>query len=254
MLAIAQRPTGYFFLWCSVSELPAPLMLLGATALLAEGPRGMPPRHRDAVYAVLGVAALGNLVRYPFDGPTYTLYVAPLLILALVAALSVRHVQGRLLALFGAPYLLFAASHVNSGSARVAGRPHAPEQAWTELRSPRAHIRVVPEQAAEYDSTLAVIRLHASGNYLYAGPDAPELSFLAGLRNPSHALFDFLAPGPSSGPTSPLRLLRDSAVSIVVINAHPAFSRRVAPEIADSLRRWYPESATVGRFTVRWAR
>ncbi len=62
----------------------------------------------------------------------------------------------------------------------------------------RAWIRVSPAQRAVYLETSALLRAHARGEYVFAGPDTPEIYALTGLRNPTRSLFDALDPSNSA--------------------------------------------------------
>jgi len=87
---------------------------------------------------------------------------------------------------------------------------------------------------------------------IYAGPDAPEIYFLAHLRNPTPAIFDFLVPDSLFRQ----RLVDDldgNRISAVALKHGFIHSVPVEPEVLDVLERRFPSSRLVGdRFTIRW--
>ena len=86
---------------------------------------------------------------------------------------------------------------------------------------------------------------------MYAAPDCPEVSFLAGLKNPTRSLYEFL--GDSTRRTARvLRALDDHAVTAVALNQLPLFSGSLPGELLDSLAARYPRQAVLDRFVVRW--
>jgi hypothetical protein len=118
----------------------------------------------------------------------------------------------------------------------------------------RAWIRVSPSQRLVYREVMALLRSHARGSYVYAGPDTPEIYALTGLRNPTRSLFDYLDPSDSARGQSLLGTLRGHGVTAIVVNPRPSFSPRLERRTVDRLRVEYPLHATVGPFDVRWRR
>ncbi|HEY6108603.1 MAG TPA: hypothetical protein VIV56_06845, partial [Gemmatimonadales bacterium] len=105
--------------------------------------------------------------------------------------------------------------------------------------------------AIRYDSLVAVVRAHASGDYAYAAPDCPQVYFLAGLRNPTRTIFEFLADS-GAGTARVLRALDEHAVPVVAINRQPLFSGPLRSDLQDSLAARYPMADTLEQFVVRW--
>ena len=98
----------------------------------------------------------------------------------------------------------------------------------------------------------AAIQSVDSGPYLYAGPDCPEVNFLAERKSPLPVFMDFQ--GPQYGDTAAfLRLLEVRGVRTVVLNTTPTFSRRIPEDLSAELARRFPNSRRIGRFEVRWA-
>jgi hypothetical protein len=116
----------------------------------------------------------------------------------------------------------------------------------------RASIRVTPADRAMYRDVAALLRRHTPGQFTYAGPDAPELYFLADLKNPTRSLFDVLDTSDSARGKTLLRTLTARRVSAIAINLRPSFSDRLEPSTLRQLRHDYPAHVRVGRFVVRW--
>ena len=88
----------------------------------------------------------------------------------------------------------------------------------------RAWIRVIPRERDVYLETSALLRSHTRGDFVYAGPDTPEIYALTDLRNPTRSLFDYLDPSGSARGQALLHALRSHGVTAIAINRRPAFS------------------------------
>jgi hypothetical protein len=119
------------------------------------------------------------------------------------------------------------------------------------LRLPRTGIRVRVEDADRYESLIDTLVAHARGGVTYAGPDSPEVYFLAGLRNPTRLIFDFLEPD-GRQPDSLLALVDRERMTAVVIRSNPEFSRPLEAQVLQGFAERFPHQWTTGGFTVRW--
>ncbi|HEU0336553.1 MAG TPA: hypothetical protein VFR43_08355, partial [Gaiellaceae bacterium] len=120
------------------------------------------------------------------------------------------------------------------------------------LDSDVASIRVSPSDRETYRRAAGLLELHASGEYVFAGPDAPELYVLARRKNPTRALFDFVDMSDSARGASLVRTLREREVTAIAINGRPDFSPPLDAATVRRLQALYPQHAEVGRFDVRW--
>jgi len=226
--------------WYTIRPL-VPLTVLAGVWSLARHRDTLSPLRRQQVLLVLSVTALWSLVQFPFARPIYFFYVAPLAAIAVLAVLQARPsppnaFPGAVLAL----YLLFAV--VNTHPSR---EPSVP------LASARGGLVVGARDAARYDSLVGLLQAHASGGYVYAAPDCPEVAFLAGLKNPTRTIWEFLSD--TAGRTGRvLEALDDRAVTAVAIKQLPPFSGALPPDLLDSLAARYPRQAVLDRFVVRW--
>jgi hypothetical protein len=103
----------------------------------------------------------------------------------------------------------------------------------------------------DYSLAVELIRRHASSGVIYAGPDAPELYFLAELRNPTPALFDYLAPD-TLFHEHLLQRLDTLGVNVVALRRRVVHSPALDPQIHAGFVDKFPFEREVGRFTIRW--
>ena len=230
-----------------------PVAAVAGAVALARSRAGADAARRRDVYAVLAVAALCALVQFPFSAPVYFTYVAPLAVLAAAAVLSLRAgPRSPLSVLMLGFYLAFAAVWVNRGFIFDMGTVYRPNDQTERLEVPRAGgLRVGAEHAYSYRLLVDGLHRYAEGPYIYAGPDAPEVYFLAGYRNPTPQLFDFF----DAAPDREARLLATldrSGVRAIAINRFPAFSPTPSPAAVVELQRRYPHAANVGKFILAW--
>jgi hypothetical protein len=126
----------------------------------------------------------------------------------------------------------------------------------SKLDIPRAGgIRVPAAQAREYEEVVRLVQAHATGKYIYAGPDSPEIYFLSGYLNPTRSLFAFLEPdflNPTERTRRILDLMNRDNINLVVQRKDSQFSGPPPKELSAALDGRYPHSETVGKFEVRW--
>jgi hypothetical protein len=256
MLAVVLIASRTSVEWYQLAWRPAVYMLaLGSMAAIELlGRVDVPPdrRHQQAA-AVVFVTATCGLVQLPFPAPIYFCYVAPLVVLAMCALLSVRrpsaHAIATALLVF---YGLFVALRVTPGYIYAMGNTYAADGLTSRLFLPRARtLKVDPAQTREYDQLVPLVSQLARGGALYAGPDCPEVYFLTGMPNPTRTIYEFLSePRPTTADI--LSMLARQHVTVVVINTTPEFSGPMPADLRDALRARYPETKLVGPFEVRW--
>jgi hypothetical protein len=199
--------------------------------------------QRRIMFACASMLAWASLVQFPFSAPIYFCYVTPLAVITAVATAANSSALARpALAPWAALLLAFGVWSMNRGYIYNLGYSHAPQAFNAELDLPRAHLRVSPEDAYMYRRITALINSHLGRGDLVAGPDSPEVYFLAGRVSPSGALFDFFSDESSNW----------DGAEVIVLNHRPAFSPGLSsPTLAD-LRQAFPLAEIVGRFEVRW--
>lgn len=252
LAAVPSEPETYRAVFRSLRAALPFAVAAGALLLALRGrtTEGGPPRA--AVYAVLAVAGTCALVQYPFSAPVYFTYVAPLGILAIAAVVALRGGVPRPVGAIGiAFYLLFAVLWVNPGFIFQMGMRFAADRQTARLELPRGGIRVTAADAADYRALAQALARRARGGYVYAGPDAPEVYFLAGLRNPTPDLFEFFD-SEAGRPERLIPLLEARGVRAVALNRTPDFSGPLPPALLAELRARYPHTESIGDFEVRW--
>jgi hypothetical protein len=205
------------------------------------------PAQQDArIFLLAAVAVFCSLVQFPFSAPIYFTYVAPLVILCIVAMFA----SARALSPLGAAvvllfYLWVGLAFLRPSSLFSIGYRYAPDEQTAVLALDGARsLRVMPDQAQLYQELVPLIREHARGVYIYVTPSAPELYFLTGHRNPCPWIFDFL--DPAAGDVAKVeRILVQHHVSVVVIDFLPQFDPPPSPQLADMLRRRFPKSQRI---------
>jgi hypothetical protein len=250
-LAIGGVEYLYGVTWASVAQA-IPLLVVAGVAILWLRPPTEDATRWEQAFLMLSLAGFTSLIAFPFALPVYFCYTAPLALLALVAAL--RLVGGppqplaSLLALY---YGGFAVLALNTQSIHELGLTAARAEPLTRLDLPRGRLLVPASDALEYQSVVDTLVLHARGAFTFAGPDLPEVYFLAGLRNPTRSLFDFLEPSATSADRV-LAAIDERHITAVVTNREARYSSRLSPDLEAGLESWFPTARTIGRLTVRW--
>jgi hypothetical protein len=245
----------YRWCWISAYTLIPIVVVTGAITLMlrSSSSPGVDSKRQQQVLLVLAVIAYCGLVQLPFPAPIYFCYVTPLLALALCALVSLFDHPPRLA--LGAVlcfYVCFAVFRMTpSFIYHMNSQPIQDQQtAWLDL--PRVGgLRVHGLYPPEYTRLVSLIREHAQGAYLYAGPDCPEVYFLTGLRNPTRTLFEFFD-RTENRTERVLDALERHGVGVVALFSRPEFSGPIPADLAAELTRRYPNAARVGRFEVRW--
>lgn len=211
-------------------------------------------RARSAVDPVLlalaGITAFQALNQFPYGAPNYFAYVAPLAILTAAAAAAhfgaLRRSTSAALLLAG-----FAGIVLRLGSLHSIG--YYPE--WADLSHrlavPRGGLLVSAPDSARYTRVLSLVASHRGGGTLHAGPELPEVYFLAGQQSPGRDAYSlFAAPIADSGAMT--QRFDTSAASVIVIKQRPM----MAAPLPDDIRQWlsnrYPQAEATDSIEVRW--
>jgi hypothetical protein len=254
LLATGWSDAAYRGVWYSVRSL-LPVLALVAVATLWR-PRAADveqPMQRDRLALLLCVAALCSLVQFPYAVPNYFCYVAPLVALLAVGLSShLRRPSRAVSAALLAFYVAFAVLRVNGATLNSMGVTHGQYHSTVPMGLARGGgLRIPRDQAMVYRRLVPMVEQRAQGGYTWASPDAPELYFLTGLRNPTRSLFDFFD-DTTGRTTRMLEALNTHGVTAVVLNARPAFSPALPDALVEALETRYPYAANVGPYQVRW--
>jgi hypothetical protein len=253
LIASARVDELYRFVWYSVRSLLPVLTIAGVLTLARTRTADTEaPLLRAQTMLLLSVAALCTLVQFPFAAPIYFCYVAPLIgLVALALFRYLRPVAPAVPGLLVAFYIAFAVFRVNTSALYGMGTLYLPYFLTEPLASARGGIDVPRFQNAEYREVLPLLRQHARGGYTWASPDAPEIYFLSGLKNPTRSLFEFFD-DQEDRTVRVLRALDGHGVTAIVLNARPEFSPGITMELFQELAKRYPNAVNVGHFHVRW--
>jgi hypothetical protein len=250
-LASGYSDAAYGAVWNSASNL-LPVIVVTGVALLTREDAGDTLNDQRTVL-LLSVTGVWNMVRFPFSLGVYFFYVAPLAILTAVAIYRhMRPARPELVMVVLGFYALFAMTRLNTAPINGKGIVYVPWASTPELAGDRAGLSGLPAQAKQYNELIPLLRQHAKSEYIWASPDAPEVYFLAGYKNPTRSFFEFF--DDTTGRTARiLQTLADRRVNIIALNAYPEFSFRAIPVgLYRELVNRYPHSKGVGRFQVRW--
>lgn len=245
-------PAVFAAAWAPLGLLP-PLTTLATVWVLARHKEISASRQQELALLV-SVIAVCTLIQLPFAAGVYFCYIAPLLPLALLALFSTaarpsRYLLGSVLVF----YLAFAVFRITPGFIFIMGSYYQPDPQTERLNLARAGgLRVDPEEARLYERLIPIVQEHAGGSdFIYAGPDCPEVYFLSGKQNPTRTLFDFFDP-PTGHTERVLATIESHQVKVAAILNQPAFSPPMAGDLVAALRQKFPNSTTVGKFEVRW--
>ena len=249
-------PADYRVGWHTAYWVMPLLALTGAFALWSRPRSGVlleDPLRKQQLFLVLAVSSFCSLVQYPFSGPIYFCYVAPLAILAGVAVLQAfPSVPKPLLVTLFSGFFLFAVLRVMPTFIFAMGQTYQPDPETDVLHLPRAgNLRVDVASVKVYEQMIPLIQQHAGAGEIYAAPDCPQIYFLAGYRNPTRAIFDFLEDRYRDS-ASVLRLVDSRPIRVIVINKLPDFSDRLPTDLRSALVMRFPQGKNIGIFEVRW--
>jgi hypothetical protein len=249
LLLSGTHPRIYSSIWAPLLLL-IPLSTLAAIFVL----QNSSATRRQEVALLIAVTATCTLIQLPFSAGIYFCYVAPLLALSLLAIFATgARVTRALLGILLAFYLAFAVLRVTPGFLYSMGYFYQPNPQTEALQLARAGgLRIDPAQAVEYDQLIPDIQARAgSSAYIYAGPDCPEVYFLAGKRNPTRTLFDFFD-DPRAHTATVLQAVDSRQIQVIAIFSKPEFSGPMTDDLMSALRERFPQSKQIGRFEVRW--
>ncbi len=130
---------------------------------------------------------------------------------------------------------------------------YQPDPETQKLDLPRAGgLRVDLKSVNVYKKLIPLIQQHAGTGEIYAGPDCPQVYFLADYKNPTRAPFQ-LFDEDSGTAEQVLKFINSRQIRVVVLNRRPDFSPPlVVAGVYDALQERFPKEELVGFFVVRW--
>jgi hypothetical protein len=242
--------TSYQLIWqsarASVALLPVVICVLLFAHRIADA------RERWILFGCATMLAWSSLVQFPFSAPIYFCYVTPLGVVAAVAlAGNSGALQRPVVSASAVLLLLFSLLSMNRGYVYNLGFDHEAYAMNVPLNHPKADLTVSASDAVTYQRVVEVVTQHLDGGSLVAGPDCPEIYFLAGKFNPSGALFDFFVTDPD------IRQGLDDLpgwrkARVVVLNHRRTFTPGLSTHLVTSVRSHFPHWTSAGPFEVRW--
>lgn len=189
------------------------------------------------------VAAMFAMVQIPFWSGVYTAYVIPLLVVG--AVYIFRHQVSVIAIAVGCVSVVLLAQ---SSAHRMVGSFVAAEPIpVVVLESPRGGIRI-PEAHAYYNQLYVRVREVSADSGIYAGPDAPEVAYLAGVSSANENSWEALDP---NWEPSMVVDLAERGVP-VAINLEPGFSPRLPESDLRKIYDFLPHFERFGAFELRW--
>lgn len=238
----------YQLIWQAARTLAA--LLPGVLAWQLFSGRITRHDHRRVIFLVATVLAWVSLNQFPYASPIYFCYTTPLVVVAAVAAGDGAGIRRSSMIPWAVMAVLFALLSMNRSFIGNLGIRHLAVAFDAPLDLPRAHLLVTPRHAETYRALISTIALHIGDGRLVAGPDCPEVYFLAGRSSPTGRMFEFLSD--SSGLVADANIDAWLGGAVIVFNHLPEFSPPLADAILGRLREAFPSGERIGRFEVRW--
>jgi len=258
ILALATVHGGipYVVVWLTVCYVAPCTVAAGCLLLATENARARIPRpRREQLWLLLCMTAMCSLVQVPLANWGYILYFAPLATLALLAIVTTQPGgPGLRPAIAAGFFLAFGVAAVNPNHVALWKGSYLAPDAWPQvpLAIERTGVKVSAVEARSYERIIQLLDMHSPpGAFIYAGPDSPQMYFLAQRRNPTRTLFDFF--DDTAGRDARLiRTIDSLRVGAIALNNKPIFSSPIDATLGGALRVRFPDSAVVDNFTVRW--
>lgn len=255
LLGSFHNAAAYEVLWEIVLGTLPLSVVAGALALffLRNRPGLLAEKLDEKVMILLSLCALCGLVQFPFAAPIYFCYVAPLAILAAAAILrAIPEPPRALLATLGAAALLFPVLVTRSGGLLALGWHYWPDAQTAAIQLPRAGGLLVSfETQRQYDKAIPLLRQHAQGHPILAGPDCPEVYFLGDFGNPTRSMFEMFED--RAGYRERIeKLVDEQSVKAILLNGSASFSEYYLGPLRSVADEKFPFSQKAGSFEVRW--
>ena len=241
----------YRSVWFAGRTLLPVLVSAGVIALARRRAAGAAVLLDAQTMLLLAVTCVCSLGQYPYSTSLYFCYVAPLIVLLMAALYRHAPLPSRAApALLVAFFTAFAILRTNATRLASMGAWYQPAPPLERLAVDRGGIDVPATDARNYGALVTKLRTRARGEYIWASPDAPEVYFLSGLKNPTRTLFEVFDAHPGS-PDLVMRTLASHGVNIVVLGT-PSFSPPISSDMYARLFARYPHEEYVGTYLLRW--
>lgn len=241
--------------WFTVRPLVPLLVLLGVW-VMARAPLAV--ARRQDLFLVLALTGLFSLVQFPLSMSIYFGYVAPLVPLAYLFVVGAipRPSPRRLHVVLGAFYLAFSMLWNSFNHPLAHGIAFSPTGPHVPSGFARADLDIPVWERNLYRDLVATVQAHSPpGSCIFAGPDAPEIYYLAERCNPTPIFTEIFESdyGTSAYPRRIVRLIHQRELPVAVVNVRPAFSRKWWGILA-AVSAQYTDQQRFGNFIVYWNR
>jgi hypothetical protein len=250
LLASSQNPPFVVALTSAWGIIP--LLAVAGAGVLYSSSRGTTadPERDQTLLLLVCMTALFSIIQFPFASG-YFCYVAPLAVL-LSANLLSRFSNPPRMVLYSAFafYALFAALIVQP---HFLARRYKVDYDSTPLTLPRAGgIRIASEAATQYTELIPFLKQIADGNAIFAGPDCPEIYFLAGFENQTPIIFDSLEDTRDYERNMESLMDRPNFLKAAVLHDATASGKFQLQVLRLLVVSRFPKSRKIGTFTVYW--
>ena len=245
LLAASRTPIVFTFVWVSMFHIAPLIVVIGCVRLMRSDALTI---ERRRLFLLLSTTAFVSLIQFPYASAFHFYSVAPLVILSLAAVFAQIYEQESVVPAASIPavfYLSFAVLLMNLPEKTGVD----PDRRFVPLGLPRAGLRVPVTDSIHYGRLLEVLDSLGDRRLGYAGPDAPEVYFLAGEGYPSPNLFEFLD---SEHGTASHVLTTVEVSDVVVLNYSTTFSNQFFASDSGRFEQRFPHSVESGGFTIRW--
>lgn len=200
-----------------------------------------PGPYGSVVFLLVTCAATSQLLQVPWSSLPYSLYAAPIAVLALVALLAHRNAAASPAVLFAGVFLVVA----GLGHPATSAEKPDPER-WARLALPRGGLLVSAQDSAMFQDVARLMAQRPAGPIHVIG-DAPEFAFLSARLPVSRVIYDVLADSTAKDERLVLPLLARAGVQTVLVLNQFGRNDSLTTRQARALRREFPESRQLGR-------
>jgi Dolichyl-phosphate-mannose-protein mannosyltransferase len=247
-IAALSSAGAYQFIWQSTRAFASMLPVAICWRLATD--RVQDHKEQRILFISAAMLAWAALNQFPYAGGIYFCYVAPLAVIAGAALGSTSSsLRPHTILPWTLMVLLFAVLSPHRAYVQTLGLFHRPRVFDTALDLPRARLTLNRADVEVYRRVVAAVKSHSQDGPLIAGPDCPEIYFLAGVNNPSPRLFEFFSDAPGA---SADELSFWSKGEVIVVNRMPEFSPKPTSALFALLRAEFPHGEQIGKFEVRW--
>jgi hypothetical protein len=232
-------PVSYYFNPTAVIlAMFVTLMWLGlfvGVAVLRKSDRSV-TMHFAAVALVSGAMCF-QLIRFPASNLYYMMHAVPLLVLAAMVLAGSYQPRSTRLLVVGFIAVLGTLVVAKLDGRLFAGQAPFERDPYVAMQVPRGNLRIPSSTAYIDDLALSIDDHVKEGDFVLAGPDSPEVYYLAQVRNETPVFFDFLSQARDET-LSTAKYLGSLSPDVFVNNREPARSRPVQEsEIPSSCAR-----------------